>query len=76
MSSIEVLRTYDLHPDGVKISVSWDDMLVSTSIFVPCINTEEAKKQVKQVFLDKKWSFLTRISIENGFLGLRVWRTM
>lgn len=73
---MKVLRNYDLSPDGVKIAVDWDTMYVNTSIFVPCINTEEAKKQVKNVFVQRKWQFLTKIWVENGCLGLRVWRTL
>jgi hypothetical protein len=73
---MKVLRNYDLSPDGVKIAVDWDTMHVNTSIFILCINTEEAKKQVKNVFVQRKWQFLTKIWVENGCLGLRVWRTL
>jgi hypothetical protein len=76
MKNLEILRTYDLAPDGVKIVVEWGAMDVSTSIFIPCINTEEAKKQVKNVFIERNWGFLSKICIENGCLGLRVWRTL
>tara|TARA_R110000822_G_scaffold95921_2_gene218829 strand:+ start:1590 stop:1745 length:156 start_codon:yes stop_codon:yes gene_type:complete len=51
-------------------------MQVGTSIFIPCINTELAKKQVKQVFLSKEWQFLAKVRVETGYLGLRVWRTV
>lgn len=76
MRKLEILRTYDLSPDGVKIVVDWDSMHVNTSIFILCINTEKAKKQVKNVFVQRKWQFLTKIWVENGCLGLRVWRTL
>jgi hypothetical protein len=51
-------------------------MHVGTSIFIPCINTEEAKKQVKNVLIERSWEFLSKVRIENNYLGLRVWRTM
>ena len=73
---MKILRSHDLHPDGVKIVVEWDSMHVNTSIFVPCINTEEAKKQVKSVFVQKKWQFLAKITVEKGRVGLRVWSTL
>ena len=71
-----VLRSHDLAPDGVRIVVDWDAMHVGTSIFVPCIDTEKAKKQIKSVFMTHHWEFLSRVRVENRYLGLRVWRTM
>lgn len=71
-----VLRSHDLAPDGVRIVVDWDAMHVGTSIFIPCINTEKAKKQVKNVLIERSWEFLSKVRIENNYLGLRVWRTM
>ena len=71
-----VLRSHDLAPDGVRIVVDWGAMHVGTSIFIPCINTEKAKKQVKNVLIERGWEFLSKVRIENRYLGLRVWRTM
>lgn len=71
-----VLRKHDLSPDGIRVTVEWSAMQVGTSIFIPCINTELAKKQVKQVFLSKEWQFLAKVRVETGYLGLRVWRTV
>ena len=71
-----VLRNYDLSPDGVRIVVEWSDMQVGTSIFIPCIDTEKARKQVKSIFSGKKWQFLAKVRVETGYLGLRVWRTI
>ena len=71
-----VLRSHDLAPDGVRIVVDWGAMHVGTSIFVPCIDTEKAKKQIKSVFMARHWEFLSRVRVENRYLGLRVWRTM
>ena len=56
-----VLRNYDLYPDGIRITVEWSAMQVRTSIFIPCIDTEKAKKQVKQVFLEREWQFLAKV---------------
>ena len=69
-----VLKTDDLNPDGVRIVVNWDNMVVSASIFFPCINIEKAIKQAKDVALIKGWEIVTRVTIENNKFGLRVWR--
>lgn len=71
-----VLREYDLNPDGVRVIVDWEDMDIGTSIFVPCVNTEEAKKQIKMFFSKQTWDYLIRVRIEGGKLGVRVWRTI
>ena len=71
-----VLKIYDLNPDRVKITVNWDKMLPNASVFIPCVNTEKAKEQVKNVAKMKYWTVETRVLHENGKLGLRVWRTV
>jgi len=71
-----ILNTQDLNPDGVHIIVNWDKMVVGASVFIPCINTEEAVKQLTRVAADKKWEIKPKIQIENNNLGLRVWRTL
>ena len=74
--NLEILRAYDLYPDGVKITVEWDDMVVGASAFIPCINTTKAKQQLKVVFNAKEWALKVDIRVESGFLGVRVWRIL
>jgi len=69
-----VMKTDDLNPDGVRIVVNWDNMVVNASIFIPCINTDKATKQAKDIALIKGWGIVTRVTIENNKFGLRVWR--
>lgn len=68
------MKTDDLNPDGVRIVVNWDNMVVNASIFIPCINTDKAAKQAKDIALIKGWGIVTRVTIENNKFGLRVWR--
>lgn len=70
-----VWNIYDLHPDEVQIIVDWDRMVIGSSIFVPCINTTAAVKQARAVAKVNSWAFEYRIRIEDGKLGVRVWRT-
>lgn len=71
-----VLRKYDLNPDGVRVIVDWEDMEIGMSIFVPCVNTEKAKDQIKAFFSTQTWDYLLKVRIEGGKLGVRVWRTI
>lgn len=70
-----ILRTYDLNPDGVRVVVNWEKMVVNASIFIPCVNTEDALSQIKRITAEKGWSVETKILVEDEKLGLRVWRT-
>ena len=74
--SREIFRTYDLHPDGVRVTVNWDKMVIGASVFIPCIDTEEAIKQSTKIFAVRGWTLYHRVRIEGGNLGLRIWRTM
>ena len=71
-----VLRTDDLNPDGVRIVVNWDDMVAGASVFIPCINTDEAMKQAAAITLEKGYKTEGRIVVENNILGVRIWRTV
>ena len=70
------LKVDDLNPDGVKVIVQWDDMVVGTSVFVPCIDTEKTKQQMIKIAELKSWKVEMRVRIENKMFGLRIWRTV
>jgi hypothetical protein len=69
-----MLKTDDLDPDGVRIVVNWENMIVNASIFIPCINIEKAKNQIYKITKTKNWEITIRATIENNKFGLRVWR--
>ena len=71
-----MLMLDDLSPDGVRIVVNWDKMVIGASIFVPCINTHRAKEQVTTITKGKRWQVTIKIVIENDKLGIRIWRTI
>tara|TARA_A100001391_G_C4984896_1_gene256416 strand:- start:577 stop:792 length:216 start_codon:yes stop_codon:yes gene_type:complete len=69
-----MLKTDDLDPDGVRIVVNWENMVVNASIFIPCINVEKAKNQIYKITKAKNWEIIIRATIENNKFGLRIWR--
>jgi hypothetical protein len=71
-----ILKSGDLSPDGVRIVVDWDNMVTSSSVFILCINTQEAVKQIKNIAKSKDWTLETHVRIENGKLGVRIWRVL
>ena len=66
----------DLNPDGVRIVINWDKMVIGASFFVPCLNTQKAKEQVTTITKGKRWQVTIKIVIENDKLGIRIWRTI
>jgi len=69
-----VLKTDDLNPDGVRIVVAWDELVVGASVFIPCINTEEAMRQAAKIVVGKDFKTEARVVIEDDILGRRIWR--
>jgi hypothetical protein len=70
-----MLMLDDLDPDGIKIIVDWNSMVINASVFIPCINTKKTITECKRIFELKSWGIETRILIEDCKLGVRIWRT-
>ena len=70
-----MLMLDDLDPDGIKIIVDWNSMVINASAFIPCINTKKTITECKRIFELKSWGIETRILIEDSKLGVRIWRT-
>jgi hypothetical protein len=69
-----VLTLDQIAPDGLLVVVDWSAMQVGSSVFVPCINTTEALKQVRGIFDRRGWTMRVRIYPEKGIWGVRFWR--
>lgn len=64
-----------LAPDGLPIILPWGDFHVGESVFIPCLNHSRARSQLARLAQLHAMRLSIRTSIENGMLGLRVWRT-
>jgi hypothetical protein len=72
-----VLKLDDLNPDGVRIVVDWPSMVVGSSVFIPCINTDKALQQVKDICVDQMgWDVRAQSLLQSNMLGVRVWRIL
>ena len=71
-----ILKSDDLNPDGVRIIVDWDNMVTSSSVFIPCVNTQKAIQQVKTIAKTKGWDVKAYVRVENNKLGVRIWRIL
>ena len=70
------LRIDDLAPDGVPFRVLWGMFVPGTSMFIPCINTVECGQQLHEIATTHDWTIDTRVVIEKGRWGVRVWRVL
>ena len=71
-----ILKSDDLNPDGVRIVVNWDNMVTSSSVFIPCVDAQEAIRQIKNIVKTKGWDVETHVRVENNKLGVRIWRIL
>ncbi len=69
-----VLTLDQIAPDGVLIIIDWGRLKVGSSVFVPCINTTLAKRQVGEIFARRGWDMRFVIRPERELWGVRFWR--
>lgn len=60
--------------EGVNYDIQWKKFRPGMSIFIPCLNPKAARAQLMVVTKRLKIKILTKVVIENGIRGLRVWR--
>lgn len=69
------IRNTDLAPDGVRILIDWEKLVLGASIFIPAVNTPELITQFKSA-MPEDWKIEYRNRIENGKWGVRFWRML
>jgi hypothetical protein len=60
--------------DRVSYDVKWKKFRRGYSIFIPCLNCANAKLELLGTTNRLKIKVLTKVVIENGIRGLRIWR--
>lgn len=60
--------------EGVKYEVNWRNFRPGTSIFIPCLDPVRARAQVLAVTKRLRIKILSKVVLEDGVRGLRVWR--
>ena len=56
-----ILKSDDLNPDGVRIVVNWDNMVTSSSVFILCVDVQEAVIQIKNIAKTATYLFCIRV---------------
>jgi hypothetical protein len=60
--------------ETVSYKIDWAKFRKGYSFFVPCIDPEAARASLATVTKRLKIGVLTRVVVEDGVKGLRVWR--
>lgn len=60
--------------EKVSYKINWSKFRRGTSFMIPCLNPKEAKKEILRTTNRLKIQVLTKVVIEDGIRGLRVWR--
>jgi len=60
--------------EGVTYEVNWKAFKKGTSVFFPSVNPRKAKAQLLVVTKRLGIKILTKVMVQNGIRGLRVWR--
>jgi hypothetical protein len=61
-------------PDGVEMDVPIEFMVVKDSVFIPTLKPTEVRYIVKRIARELEYSVEMSNTVEDGYLGLMVWR--
>ena len=60
--------------EKVDYQINWKNFKPGWSFFIPCLNASEVKKILIAETKRLKYKVVTKIAIEDGVRGIRVWR--
>lgn len=60
--------------ETVSYQINWKKFRKGYSFFVPCINEKAARQALTKVLRRLRIKVVTKVVIEDGIKGLRVWR--
>lgn len=60
--------------ETVSYLINWRKFKVGYSFFVPCIDVEAARKSITEVTRRLRLKVITKVVVQDGIKGLRVWR--
>lgn len=63
-----------LLPDGVEMDVPIEYMVVKDSVFIPTLRASELRPTIKRIAKAIEIKVEMRDTVEEGYMGLMVWR--
>lgn len=63
-----------LTAEKVNYRINWKAFKRGYSFFIPCLDCKEARKEIAAALKPFKFKYVAKTKIEDGIMGLRVWR--
>ena len=60
--------------EGVSYQINWRNFKRGYSIFIPCLDTAKAKREITASLKPHKINVLMKVVLADGIKGLRIWR--
>ena len=60
--------------EKVTYEINWKKFKRGYSFFIPCLNTTQTKTDITDVTARLRYKTVTKVVIEDGVRGVRVWR--
>jgi hypothetical protein len=60
--------------EKVQYQIDWTKFKVGYSFFIPCLNPRKSRKYILETVHRLKYKVVTKVVIEDGVRGIRVWR--
>lgn len=61
-------------PDDVEMEVPIEYMVVKDSVFIPTLKPVELRVIIKRIARDLEFAVDIRNTVQDGYLGLMIWR--
>ena len=60
--------------ERVTYQINWKTFKAGTSFFIPCLKPTQARQTILKETKRFKYKVVTKVVIEDGVRGIRVWR--
>jgi len=60
--------------EKVTYQINWASFKAGYSFFIPCLNPKKSRRNILQVVHRLQYKIVTKVVIEDGIRGVRVWR--
>jgi hypothetical protein len=70
------MRLLAFESSGVVYTIDLDKLVLGASFFIPAMNTSKVQRVIKMKQHSLGMRFLVQERVEQGILGVRVWRML
>jgi hypothetical protein len=60
--------------EKVTYQINWKNFKGGYSFFIPCLDPRKSRKEIMQVLHRLRYRVVTKVVIEDGVRGIRIWR--